>query len=168
MINGNNIKLLVFKKHDLKSKKYLSWLNQSNFRFSDNRFKKYDNISLRRFYKIFDFKKNYLFKIIIFKKEFVGTISCYIDSNHKTAHLGILIGEKKFKNKGLGFKAWKLLGDYLFKKKKIRKLYAGTMSLNKPMLSIFRKYGMKHEASIKKHHIFNGKYYDILIFSKFK
>ena len=60
MINGNNIKLLVFKKHDLKSKKYLSWLNQSNFRFSDNRFKKYDNISLRRFYKIFDFKKLFI------------------------------------------------------------------------------------------------------------
>ena len=82
--------------------------------------------------------------------------------------MGILIGDYRFKSRGYGLDSWKTAMNYLFRDLKLRKVFAGTIILNKPMLSIFKKSKMKFEGKFKKHEIIGKKYQDLVYYSKFK
>ena len=90
-----------------------------------------------------------------------------IDENNKSGNLGILIGNTKFQSKGYGIDAWMLAIKHLQKTRKLNKIYAGTLSCNKPMLKIFKKSKMTYETRFKKHEIVNKKYYDLIYYSIF-
>lgn len=167
-IPGKKTKLKLFSKKDINFK-YKRWLNNKKLlKYSNNRFKKFTYHSLKKYFLSFDNKNNFFFKILSLDNIFIGTITCYINRNHKTANMGIMIGDKKFNQKGFGVDAWSSLINYLFKKKKIKKIYAGTMSCNIGMKKICKKSGMKLEARFKNHEKLGQKYYDLLFFSIFK
>jgi RimJ/RimL family protein N-acetyltransferase len=94
-------------------------------------------------------------------------MTIYINKNHKTADIGILIGKKSCWGKGMGLDAWNTCITWLFDKKNIRKITAGTLDLNLGMISIMKKSGMQQEAVRSKQEYCNGDYRDILYFSKF-
>ena len=83
------------------------------------------------------------------KNQFIDTILCTIDENNKSGNLGILIGNTKFQSKGYGIDAWMLAIKHLQKTRKLNKIYAGTLSCNKPMLKIFKKSKMIYETQFK-------------------
>jgi RimJ/RimL family protein N-acetyltransferase len=169
MIIGEKVILKKFKLSDI-NPNYVSWMNnQSLLKYSNNRFIKHTKKKLLNFY--FSMKeKNKIFLKIVSKKDnkYIGTFTCYINPNHNTANLGILIGDKNFSNKGYGLDAWTAVIKYLFSKKKIRKIFAGTLYENKPMLKIFKKSGMKYESKFYRHENFKKKYSDIFFYSIFK
>ncbi len=123
MIN-NNIKLkennFFLKKLSLEdfSKNYFNWFKDDEVRrFIKSRYN--SRIELIKNTNIEIQKKNQIFfGIFIKKKKFhIGNVKFHnINLSKKTAFVGILIGEKKFRNKGYGRKAIKLGCDYLFKK----------------------------------------------------
>ena len=80
-----------------------------------------------------------------------------VDNNNKVCDLGILISEK---GKGYGYLSWKFAIKYIFLKK-IRKITAGTMSINLKMLKIFKKSKMKFEYKKKKNFLYNNKEIDL-------
>ena len=69
-----------------------------------------------------------------------------------------MIGEKR---SGYGSLAWKEMMKYLIKKK-IRKITAATMEINKPMIKIFQKSMMTFEYRKEKHFIFDGHPVDMI------
>jgi len=81
----------------------------------------------------------------------IGSISAEIDPYNNIANVGIMIGDKTQWGKGYGFEAWECVCNYLIIEKKIRKIEAGCMSLNAPMIRICTKYGMRHEAIVQGH-----------------
>ncbi len=81
----------------------------------------------------------------------IGSLAVRVDTNNNVANVGIMIGDKTQWGKGYGFEAWECLCNFLFIEKKIRKIEAGCMSLNAPMIKICTKYGMRHEAIIQAH-----------------
>ena len=169
MISGEKVILKKFKLLDI-NQNYLSWMNnQSLLKYSNNRFIKHTRKKLLNFYFSMQ-KKNKIFLKIITKEnnKFIGTFTCYINPNHNTANIGILIGDKNFFNKGYGLDAWTAVIKYLFSKKKIRKIFAGTLSENKPMIKIFKKSRMEFESKFYRHEKFKKKYKDIFFYSIFK
>lgn len=141
IIKNYQVDLIDFKKRDI-NKIYLSWLNNKKLmKYSEQRFQVYDyNKALEYFNQIT--KKKSIFKKIIFKKKFVGTITAHINYKSKIADIGILIGDKNFRKKGLGKEAWIRMIRYLIRFKKIKKVTAGTMIKNKSMLNILINSGM--------------------------
>ena len=169
IIKGKKINLIPFKKRDIINKQYISWLrNKKLLQFSNQRFKKNSLKDLKKFYISLKKRNDFFYKIFTKNDQFIGTIICRIEKKHNTGNLGILIGNQKFKSKGFGLDAWTTALNFLIKKSKIRKIYAGTLTCNKPMLKIFINSKMIFEARFKKHEKVNNKYYDTVFYATYK
>ena len=168
IIKGNKVNLTPFRISDIKNKNYISWLNNKKLlKYSNQRFENNTPAKLKEYYLSTKSNKDFFYKILTKDKVFIGTIFCKVDKYHNTGNLGILIGNKNFSSSGFGFDAWVTLIKYLKKKVKVRKIYAGTLTCNKPMLKIFIKSKMKFEAKFKRQEVVNKKFYDLIIYSTF-
>lgn len=97
----------------------------------------------------------------------IGSVAARVDQNNNVANVGIMIGDKSVWGQGYGFEAWECFCNYLIIEKNIRKIEAGTMSLNAPMIRICIKYGMRHEATIQGHFLVNGQPVSEVRYGKF-
>ena len=95
-------------------------------------------------------------------------MTVYFSKNHKTADIGIMIGNREFWGKGIGEEAWLAVMELLLNKTDIRKITGGTVSCNKGMIRIFQKVGMIQDGLRKDHEIIDNKVHDIIYFAKFK
>lgn len=155
-----------FRESDI-NKTYISWLNDKNLmKFSENRYFHFTKKKCISFY--WQNKKNKNFFFLIKKndkyKSSIGTMLGRLDSKNKVCDLGILISEG---GKGYGLEAWKFAINYIFSKK-IRKITAATMSINLPMIKIFKKAKMSYEYKKKKHFLYNKKKIDLVGYSIFR
>ena len=125
--------------------------------------------TILKYFRKKDINQKYLswLKICTIEGLFIGTLTCYINKIHNHANIGLLIGDKKYQGQGFGLDAWNSAINYLFKVKKIRKIFAGTMDCNVSMKKIFIKSGMKFEARFKQQEILNKKYFDAVYYSVF-
>ena len=98
----------------------------------------------------------------------IGTITLYVNPNHGTADIGILIGNIDYWNGGYGFDAWNSLMRWAFCDLSIRKITAGTLGSNIGMQRIMEKSGMMLEGRKMRQEIVEGIEEDILFYAKFK
>jgi RimJ/RimL family protein N-acetyltransferase len=146
---------------------YINWLNNPELtKYSEQRHLKHTFESCKEYCEAFHNSTNFLFAIIDSESnEHVGNINAYIDIYNGTADMGILVGKG---NKGYGYIAWIKMIAFLFQEKNIRKITAGTMSENIPMLKIFEKSGMKYEYTKKDQFIYDGNSINLIGYCIFK
>lgn len=114
---------------------------------------------------------NNLFLAIIDKKSnhHIGNIKLGdISRINSNAHLGILIGDKNFWNKGVGFQACDMLIRHAFAHMGINKIWLSVFSNNIPAYKLYQKLGFVTEGVLKKHVCINGELYDKILMSVFK
>lgn len=141
--------------------KYVNWLNDPEIvRYSQQRNMAHTLESCRDYYKSFEGSPNYFWAIVSKDLGHIGNINAYIDEENGIADIGILIGEKKVWRQGYAVEAWKAACQYLFSQRDIRKITAGTLSVNNNMLKVMEKAGMKDEGTIR-HIIWEGQEVDI-------
>jgi ribosomal-protein-alanine N-acetyltransferase len=163
-IIGNSLILKPFNESNI-TPKYLKWLNDPDLmKYSNQRFKKHDVFSSKHYLNSFMNTDN-LFYAIYFEEIFIGTITAYISKNHKTADMGILIGNE-MQGKGFGLDAWNTLMGHLTNLK-IRKISGGALRPNLAMIKIMMNSGMTPDGMRLAHELFEGVPEDILHFSKF-
>ena len=164
-------KKVVLQNHDQKfvSPRYVAWLNDPEVvRHSEQRFKKHSLKSCREYVRSYQNNPSLLWAIIVQEgRVHIGNICAIVDARNKTAELRILIGDKSYYGQGLGLESWKLVCDYLLSKGGMRKVFAGTLALNKGMLSIMKKMKMKPQGVWEKHYLVNGKTVDLILAAKF-
>lgn len=73
----------------------------------------------------------------------VGNVSATVDKHNRVADLAILIGRR---GQGIGTRAWTLALDWLLGPGGMRKVTAGTMAANEPMLALMKNSGMVEEG----------------------
>jgi RimJ/RimL family protein N-acetyltransferase len=83
-----------------------------------------------------------------------------IDSNHRFADIGIVVGEKDFWGKGYGSEAIGIVVQYAFEVLNLHKLNAGCYEAQVGSMKAFQKNGFEIEAIRKKHYFCNGSYMD--------
>lgn len=167
-ISNELVSLVKFSDHHI-SKEYLSWLNDKDVvKYSNQRFLKHNKYSATKYLSNFSNTQNLFLAIFDnSKNNMIGTMTAYIDENHNTADLGILIGKKSTWGKGLGYHSWSLLTEWLLNVHKIRKVTAGANAKNIGMLKIFKKSNMKQEATRKGQELIDGQETDIYLYSRF-
>ena len=69
-----------------------------------------------------------------------------VDRNHKTADVGLIIGEKAFWGKGYGTQAIQIVTKYAFDTLRLRKITAGAYSNNHGSIRAFEKAGWQIEG----------------------
>ena len=77
-----------------------------------------------------------------------------------TCELGLLIGNKNFWNKNVGFDACSLVVSYAFEKLNMRKILLAVYSNNTNAISLYEKLGFENEGILKNHVYINGHYFD--------
>lgn len=148
---------------------YIAWLNDPQIvQFSNQRFNQHNESTCRNYLASFANSANRFFAIEDkFIPQLIGTLTIYINLYHRTADLGILIGNSNQWGKGYGHEAFGLAVDSLLYITKFRKVTAATMSCNKGMIKIMEKCCMKLEATQKAQELLDEEPMDILYFAKF-
>ncbi len=148
------------------SEHYVRWLNDKNtMQYSDQRFIIHTLESCRNYWESFKDSNNEFWAIL--KKngkdfQHIGNITTYADDLHKVVDISIMIGEKSARGKGLGLEAWLGMCQYLQNIKNVRKITAGTLEVNKPMLKLMEKSGMIEDGRRKHHCLYEGKEVDLI------
>lgn len=145
--------------------RYIEWLNDSIvIQYSDQRFKKHTQESCYAYLKSFEGTPNYFFALTVKEsgQGHIGNITIYIDPNHNVADIGILIGEVEARGKGYATEAWLAVCDYLLRIVGIRKVTAGTIILNKPMINLMERSGMVPDGWRIRQCLWNGQEVDII------
>lgn len=167
-ITLDRVSLRLFEETDI-SDDYISWLNDPEVvKFSNQRFISHNRETCEAFFNSIDSSDN-LFLVIIHQesKEILGTMTVYFSTNHQTADIGIMLGNRAFWGQGIGEEAWRAVMDFLLEKLGVRKVTGGALSCNKGMMRIFGKVGMVCDGIRKDHEMIDGKPYDIVHFAKF-
>lgn len=150
MVRIFNVKIEKFKIKDF-SIKYLNWLKDKNVtKFTQ--IKKINLINIRKYViQNIKSKKSDFFKIIINNTFHVGNLRVVYSNNQTT--LALIIGDKKFWNKGVGTQAIKVALKFI-KKKKNKKIFAYIDVQNKSSIKIFEKNNFKKLKNEKEKYIY--------------
>lgn len=97
------------------------------------------------------------------KNEMIGTVGLErINNIHRTATLGIFIGNKEYWNNSYGTEAIRLILDYGFNYMNLHSVKLELMSFNGRALKCYKKCGFKEAGRIRESRYINGKYYDTI------
>lgn len=167
-LEGQLVELRPFGVADI-TQTYVSWLNDPEVvRFSNQRFSVHTAESCARYLAGFAGSPNHFLAIVRRDTvETIGTMTAYISPHHGTADVGILVGCKRIWGGGFGLDAWRTLLQWLLGERGLRKVTAGTLACNEPMLRLMLKSGMHLEATRAAQEIVAGAEQDILYFARF-
>lgn len=150
--------------------RYVSWLNDPVVtKYSEQRHKTHSLNSCRAYWQSFTDSPNRFWAISQKNSDpgHIGNITAYIDPANDVADLAILIGERSCWGQGFGLEAWTAICSNLCSNLRVRKITAGTMAENQQMLSVMRRSGMHHEATLQRQFRFNGREVDAILMAIF-
>ncbi len=151
--------------------RYVSWLNDPQVvRYSEQRHAPHTLASCRQYAESFRGTAGFFWAIQLKGNgvTHIGNLSAYVDERNRIAELSILIGETGHGGKGLGTEAWSAAMRYLLDTVRVRKVHAGTMAENLPMLRIFEKTGMMVECRRSRHYLLEGREIDLVFAAMFR
>jgi [ribosomal protein S5]-alanine N-acetyltransferase len=131
------------------TERYVSWLNDPDCtRYSQQRNRVHTLETCRDYMQSFTSGPHFLWAIETLSENpgHIGNINAYVDPSHSVADVGILIGEKNVAGQGLATEAWLGVCDFLLRNANIRKVTAGTLGNNEPMLRLMRRAGMENDG----------------------
>jgi RimJ/RimL family protein N-acetyltransferase len=145
---------------------HLRWLNDKvALRYSRQRLRVHTHESCLEYLHSFERTPHFYWSVQrISDGRPIGSMTAYVDSIAQTADMGILIGDPDSKGKGLGSEAWGLGLRTLFEKEHLRKVTAGTLALNLPMIHICHKWGMLREGIVREYELIDNQPVDQWLF----
>lgn len=84
----------------------------------------------------------------------------WYDWKNGTAEVGIFIGDKRYRGKGYGTDAMKVLINFLFQHTNINRIQLATYSFNERAIKSYLKCGFKEEGRLRQRVFRHGKYHD--------
>ena len=81
----------------------------------------------------------------------------------RTAHLGIMIGEKEYWSNGYGSDAIITLLRFAFGEMNLHKVSLHVFAFNPRAAACYRKCGFQQEALLREHYYGEGRYWDVLV-----
>ena len=150
---------------------YINWLNDHEvMQYSEQRHKRHTRKSCLTYLKSFDESPHFLWAIIVRDNKWghIGNINAYVNEFNGIADIGILIGEKDVWGLGYGSEAWNAICDFLLRQRKIRKVTAGALTVNKGMIRLMMKAGMQPDGLRKRHFLYKGEESDLTHMALFR
>lgn len=166
---GSRLKLTLFLNSDI-THEYLLWLNDPLVtKYSNQRFLRHSVETSTAFLNGFKGTNSLFLSIrVTDSNAMIGTMTAYLNQDHQTGDMGLLIGRRDLWGLGYGQEAWNALGTWLLETRKLRKLTAGTASENLGMRRIMERFGMHHEATKERQEIIDGFPQDLVFYAKFR
>lgn len=86
---------------------------------------------------------------------------------NRNADIGILVGDRNYWNKGVGYSACTLVIEHGFKKLNLHKIWLAVFSNNPGALKLYRKIGFVEEGCQRQHLFIDGEYHDKYLMAVF-
>jgi [ribosomal protein S5]-alanine N-acetyltransferase len=169
LLQGQGFVLRPFAE-DLISARYIAWLNDRQLmQYSRQRFLAHTPQSCRAFTESYTDSPHYFWGIIADDPALghIGNMTANVDLHNCVADLTILVGEAKAQGKGFGLAAWSLAMSWLLGPAGFRKVAAGTMAVNTPMIRIMQKSGMVEDGNRSRHFLYQEREVDCVMYAKF-
>ena len=168
-LKGKGFYLREIREDDLKGNWY-NWFNDSNIT-------KYQNKKI--FPNSYENQKKYYEHLLISSKDVVfaiiddssdlhiGNVGLHhIEWVHRSAELGIVLGEKEFHGKKIGKEAWSLITKYGFEFLNLHRIYAHIMEENISSRKCAEASGFILEGTISDFYYKNGSYKNVCYYNK--
>jgi RimJ/RimL family protein N-acetyltransferase len=167
-LQGPRVRLQPFSTSDI-TPAYIGWLNDPLVvRFSNQRLVRHDQASCERYFASFANSHNRFLSVrLVATGQAIGTATAYFAPTHGTVDVGILLGDRDYWGRGYGQEAWDLLLAWLMGHAGVRKLTAGAVACNAPMLQLMERSGMALEAVRQAQEIVDGQAQDLLYYARF-
>lgn len=150
------------------SPKYISWLNDKELmKFSRQRLHTHSKESCMDFLRSFNHGDNFFWAIIADQLGHIGNITANADTCNGVVDLAIMVGDQRARRTGLALAAWQTAMDYLLSDGGFRKVTAGTMSCNLPMLKLMQRSGMKPDGCRQRQFILGTQEVDCVMYARF-
>lgn len=167
IIKGQRLDLVPFSEEHI-SDKYISWLNDKDLmQYSRQRFMTHDYESCLNFLNSYKNSKSYFWAVISHEHGHVGNITADTNEIYRLAKLSIMLGERSVQGQGYGLAAWSQAMTYLLTQANYRKVSGGTMEINIPMLTIFKRSGMTEECRLIRRDLYQDREIDCIVYCKF-
>lgn len=169
MINGERIRFRGMERSDLP--RFVDWVNDSDVRRGISSFLPMSMAREERWFEDMLKKpiEEHPFAMEIRDGEkwvLAGSVGLmHIDWISRKAEIGIMIGEKRYWNKGYGTEAMRLILQHGFETLNLHRLYLRVFSDNLGAIRAYEKAGFVHEARMREAHFADGEYKDDLMMS---
>ncbi len=141
------------------NERYLQWMSDKEInRYLESRFTQFDLQELQRHFDIY-LEQGALFLAIedSVSNLHIGNLKIGpVNPNHKTADIGILIGDPDFRGRGIAAQAIKMVTDYAFENLGVSRLFCGIYEANTASIRAFQKAGYKIEGVLVRHVVLDG------------
>ena len=167
-IEGKKTLIRPFNADDI-SDVYLSWLNDRDLmKFSNQRFIHHDEKNSSIYLQSFAGTSNGFFAVEdSCSGSLIGTMTVYFFERQRIADVGVLIGNKGVAGKGFGTDCWCAMIEWLKCQEVVRKITAGTVSINKPMLSLMRAADMQEDGRRREQDLIGNAPVDVVYYALF-
>ena len=146
---------------------YVNWLkNNDLMTYSQNRGMKHSLSSCSAYARKFDHKTCWLWAIHTLKGQHIGNTNAYLNSQHNTADIGLLIGDCS--GNGYGQEAWEGVMETLFSQIGVRKVTGGCVRQNEKMKRIMVKAEMLPDKERLGNITLLEEAMDLVFFAQFK
>jgi len=164
-VQGSVVYLRPLQREDLNTR-YLSWLSDPEVtRYLEAGTFPLTMRDLEKFYDEVTGSRNQVILAVADKKsgQHIGNVKLGpIHWVHRSATLGILIGDKKFWGKGAGLEATRLMVEYGFDRLNLRRIDLGVFADHDAAVRCYEKVGFKLEGRMRESLFREGKYVDRL------
>lgn len=107
--------------------------------------------------------------VICFSEEPVGLIDLYdFDPHHLRAGIGVLIGNKRFRQKGIASASIKIMIGYAFKHLHLHQLFCHISDTNQSSRKLFENNGFIHSGTLKEWRFNELDYEDVHVYQLLK
>jgi glucose-1-phosphate thymidylyltransferase len=163
-VKGERIYLRDIRMSDLQGN-YPRWMNDREVvRYLESRFARQTKSNIREFVRKILANENAVFLAIMTENDVhIGNVKLSIDRIHKTAEIGIIIGEKRYWGKGYATEAIETVSRYAFSDLGLHKLTAGIYSDNIGSFKAFKNAGFHTEGFQLEQYISDGKRVDKIL-----
>ena len=169
-LTGERLDLVPFSAEFL-TPRYVGWLNDpETVRYSEQRHRRHTLESCARYAASMEGTPHHFWAVVAHDPALghIGNMTATVDDNNRVADLAIMIGERSARGRALGLEAWVRACDFLLGAGGMRKVTAGTMSINAPMLGIMRAAGMIEEGRRARHFLHEGREEDLVMAALFR
>ena len=91
----------------------------------------------------------------------MGNVSLFdINQIHRTALMGVFIGDEENRGKGMGKESIKLILEYGFKILNLNNVMLNVFSFNEKAIEAYKSVGFKEIGKRREAHFINGQYFD--------
>lgn len=107
-----------------------------------------------------------MFTIKMLDGEYIGNVEISdIDWRVGRGEIGLLIGDKRYWDKGVGREAITLMARFGFEELRLHRIEARVLTHNTRAQRVFERCGFQREGVLRGSHYLEGRYHDVVMFS---